>query len=259
MSDTNVKIKTYKNPDRDKGEKYKPYVPQYQVHGKDPEEYHGAVVPSGIALAKPNLTSEDNPRMKRPPMRQPYAVESASPVGRGRGPVPNVGNNMEHTWASVDGDVIDDLSGEPVDPNQEMIDNNDFVSEEALGIQTPMVWQNGPVAEDVHPAPERGKVTIEMPTPAAIRAELVEKMEADQQSNPVSPDEVLYILKDMAEGSYLLIVDGTPICSGPMEEIQDQARAMVFGEHEMCDGNPVSPDDIVILKRVKVKVGLFLE
>jgi hypothetical protein len=50
-----------------------------------------------------------------------------------------------------------------------------------------------------------------------------------------------------------------PLCSGPKEEIEDQARALVFGEHEMCDGNPVPVDDIVILKRVKVKVGLFLE
>lgn len=255
MSDTNGKVKTYKNPDRAQGEKYKPYVPQYQVHGKEPEEYHGAVVPGGIALAKP---SSDNPRAKRPGIRQPYAVESTSPIGRGRGPVPNVGNNMEHTWSNVDGDVIDDLSGVALDPNQEMIDNNDFVTDEALGIQTPMVWQNGPTADDVQAAPERGKVTIEMP-PVAVRAELAKKMDTDQRSNPVSPDEILYILKDLAEESYLLMVEGTPVCSGPMEEIQDQARAMVFGEHEICDGNPVSPDDIVILKRVKVKVGLFLE
>lgn len=252
--DTNIKVKIYKNHDREQGEKYKPYVPQYLVHGKEPEEYHGAVVPSGIALAKP---TSDNPRgSKRPGLRQSYAVESTSPIGRGRGPVPNVGNNMEHTWSGVDDDIVDDLSGESIDPNHEMIDNNDFVTDEALGVQPPMVWQNGPTAGDIRSAPEPGKVTIEMPPSTA---ELVEKMAPNQRSNPASSDEILYILRDLAEDSYLLIVDGTPICSGPMEEIQDQARAMVFGEHEICDGNPVSPDDIVILKRVKVKVGLFLE
>src|SRR5512143_3135329 len=108
MSDTNGKVKLIRNPDRNKPAPYKPYVPQYQVHGKDPQEYQGAVVPGGIKLARPSALPSDNPRSRRAPVRQPYADAGVtSPVGRGRGPVPNVGNNMEHTWSSVDGEIVD--------------------------------------------------------------------------------------------------------------------------------------------------------
>jgi hypothetical protein len=63
----------------------------------------------------------------------------------------------------------------------------------------------------------------------------------------------------LQEDDYLLLVDGTAICSGPMDEVQEQARGLVFGEHPLCDGEPIPVDDIVVIKRVKLKVGLFLE
>ena len=147
---------------------------------------------------------------------------------------------MEHTWSSVDGnDIVDDLSGE-VDPNHPMVDNNDYVTDEALGFQA------GPLASQIAKGPQ-GQVTFE----------------EEVQSHPVhsqdTAQDLVPILADLDDESFLLIVAGVPVCSGPKEEIQDQARALVFGEHEMCDGNPVPIDDIIILKRVKVKVGLFLE
>jgi len=241
MSDTNGKVKLIRNPDRNKPAPYKPYVPQYQVHGKEPQEYQGAVVPGGVKLARPSALPSDNPRARRAPVRQPYAETVTSPIGRGRGPVPNVGNNMEHTWSSVDGEIVDDLSGQEVDPNQTMIDNNDFVSDAAFG-----GYQSGPTAADIQPH-------YNVYPPQALEQEV----EAVHQ--PADPDDLLPVLTGLDDESYLLIVSGVPVCSGPKEEIEDQARALVFGEHEMCDGNPVPVDDIIILKRVKVKVGLFLE
>lgn len=237
------KVKTYKNPNRDKGTDYKPYVPQYVVEGVEPREFKSAMVSSNTKIATPQPLPLDNPRGRRPALRQPYAQTTTSPIGRGKGPVPNVGNNMEHTWPNVDGDIIDDLSGEPVDPNQSMIDNNDEVSELAFNLP----FRNGATAKDLVPQnPYSAHVTVEHEV-QAVRQPL------DDTNN------LLPIVADLDEGSYLLIVSGVPICSGPLEEIQDQARALVFGEHELCDGNPVPDDDIIILKRVKVKVGLFLE
>jgi hypothetical protein len=238
MSDTDGKVKLIKNPDRSKPASYKPYVPQYQVHGKEPQEYQGGAVVPGTKIARPTQLPSDNPRARRVPVRQPYAEPIASPIGRG--PVPNVGNNMEHTWSSVDGDLVDDLTGEEIDPNQQMIDNNDYVSETAFG------FRNGPTAADIHP-------DYQVFPPKAIEQEI--------QANhiPADPEDLLPVLADLEADAYLLIVAGVPVCSGPKEEIEDQAMALVSGEHEMCDGNPVPIDDIIILKRVKVKVGLFLE
>lgn len=239
MSDTDGKIKLIKNPDRNKPAPYKPYVPQYQVHGKDPQEYQGGAVVPG-AIARPAPLPSDNPRARRAPVRQPYAEVATSPVGRGRGPVPNVGNNMEHTWSSVDGEIVDDLSGQDIDPSQEMVDNNDFVTDSAFG------YQSGPTAADIQP-------NYQVFPPQAFEKEV--------QANhiPADPEDLLPVLTSLEEDDCLLIVSGVPVCSGPKDAIEDQARALVFGEHEMCDGNPVPVDDIIILKRVKVKVGLFLE
>jgi hypothetical protein len=236
MTDTDGKIKTYKHPDRNKTESIKSYVPQYQVNGVEPGEYHGAVVPSGTQVAR---STTDNPRLKRPALRQPYApTDNPSPIGRGKGPVPNVGNNMEHTWSSDGSDIIDDITG--LDPNHPMVDNNEFVTDEAIGFRA------GPIANELTKTPQ-GQVTFE------------EVVQARPVAQTQGTEDLIPILSELSDESYLLIVAGVPICSAPKEEIQDQARALVFGEHEMCDGNPIPVDDIIIIKRVKVKVGLFLE
>jgi hypothetical protein len=242
---SNGKVKTYKNPDRNKPEDYKPYVPQYIVEGKEPREYKSAVLSDTVIAVK--QASEDNPRTRKAAIRQPYAEAVPSPVGRGRGPIPNVGNNVEHTWSSVDGEIFDDLSGEQqLDPNHPMVDNNDFVSPAALGLQQ----EELPMLDEV-----------QNPTPKQfVQASPVPGTPKQMFSAPPSGDEDLFpIVRDLEQGAYLLIVGGVPVCSGPKEEIEDQAKAFIFGEHEMCDGNPIPDDDIVIIKRVPIKIGLFLE
>lgn len=226
---SNGKIKVYKNPNRGKPETYQSYVPQYQIEGKEPIEIGGSI----NGFVKPNPLPLDNPRAARSPIRQPYAEAVSSPVGRGRGPVPNVGNNMEHTWSTVNDEIVDDMQ---LDPNHPMVDNNDYVSAKALGLP-----------EDVMPQPKRDASFLS-------QHELSHIMKQEQ-----SQDDLFTVVQDLEEGSYLLIVSGVPVCSGPAEEIQDQARALVFGEHELCDGNPIPAEDIVVLKRAQIKVGLFLE
>lgn len=240
MSDTDGKVKLIKNPERNKPAAYKPYVPQYQVHGKEPQEYQGGAVVPGQQMTRPTPLPSDNPRARRAPVRQPYAEPAPSPIGRGRGPVPNVGNNMEHSWSGVDNEIVDDLSNPEYDPQHQMIDNNDYVTDAALG------YQSGPTASDISP-------NYQVFAPTAIEQEI------EAVHHPADPDDLLPVLVGLDNESYLLIVAGVPVCSGPKEEIEDQARALVFGEHELSDGNPVPIDDIIILKRVKVKVGLFLE
>jgi hypothetical protein len=235
MSDGKVKL--YKNPDRSKPEQRKTYTPQYQVMGVEPEEYKSAIAPAGQLPVAATPQTADNPRTRRPGIRQPYAETTASPIGRGRGPVPNVGNNMEHTWSSVDGEIVDDISMDTAHP---MIDNNEFVSAAALGLE-----------EESHE---------ELPTLDEV-AHPPQKKFVSPPATTVMPDadDVLPILHNLAEGDYLLLVDGVAVCSGPVDEIQEQARLLVFGEHEMCDGNPIPVDDIVVIKRIPIKVGLFLE
>ena len=47
--------------------------------------------------------------------------------------------------------------------------------------------------------------------------------------NSIKDEYLSTAIKNLEDDDYLLIVDGAAICSGPMEEIQEQARALVFG------------------------------
>lgn len=239
---SNGKVKVYKNPARDEKETYKPYVPQYKLRGMEPEEHKGLSSTILGIQAKVDPLPLDNPRAPRAAIRQPYAEVAPSPVGRGRGPVPNVGNNMEHTWSSVNEEIVDDLGNSSVDLDHEMIDNNDYVTPAALGLPP----EELPVLDEVaHPQQK-----IFNPKPFLSEVEL---------KQAIKDDDLFSIVEDLEEGTYLLIVNGVAICSGPLDEIQDQARALVFGEHELCDGNPIPAEDLVILKRATIRVGLFLE
>lgn len=215
----NDKVKVYKNPKRAEVVAPAKYVPQYQVLGVDPQEYKSSVVPNNtVVLQQP---SPDNPRT-RTTSHQPYAEVPHPTFPVGRGPAPNVGNNMEHTWSSVDGQIIDDISTEyPTEPDHAMIDNNEYVDPKAFNLSSSS--SSLPEYEDVN------------------------------------EDELAPILNDLDAGSYLLLVKGVPICSGPAEEIEDQVKALIFGEHELSGGVSIPEEDLIVLKKVSIKVGVFLE
>lgn len=203
---SNHKVKFFKNSKRQAEDKYEPYVPQYQILGVEPEEFKSSILPPGSLVAKTNV---GNPRLK-----SPQGIEQSS--------IPNIGNNMEQSWTSIDGEFSEDLDNLTV-PHK-MIDNNDYINEDDLD------------TSDLDEQPE---------------------VEAAQSSKEESIP--LCVLKDLKDQSYLLIVNGACFCSGNLTEIEDQARSLVFGEHPMCNGVPLSLDDILVIKKASIKVGLFVE
>jgi hypothetical protein len=236
----NGKIKVYKNPARNSvDQNNKPYVPQYQLMGVEPEEYKSPVA-SGYHIAVQKTPNSDNEiRGKRPAIRQPYAEAVPSPVGRGRGLLPNVGNNMEQTWSSVDSEIIDNISD--VDLNQPLIDNNEFVTAEALNIsENDVQYLN---EDNNQPLNEQEKYFLTK----------------NDLQNHLTNEDLPNILKELEEDNYLILVSGSVICYGSLEEVEEEATKLVFGEHQLFLGNPISADDILIIKRIKLKVGVFLE
>jgi hypothetical protein len=207
------KIKVYKNKAREVPEKFIAYVPQYQALGIEPHEYKSPNMGTETYLTVKKTTSEQKPPVM---VRQPYAEAVPSPVGRGRGPLPNIGNNVEQSWSGVDEELIDDVS---LDPNHPMIDNNEYVSNKALGLPP----------------------SLESPAkPAEHNSPLMET------------------LQDLEEDNYILFLKNSPLCSGPLEYVQEQTTALVFGEHESFKNTLFSLDDILVFKRIKLKVGVFL-
>jgi len=229
------KIKIYKSHERNMPIPHTPYVPQYQINGIDPKLHKSALIPENVK--KENKPPEVNPRKPKPSLQQPYAEPSPSPVGRGKAPLPNVGNNVEHLWSTsgMDGDIVDDVGNVVIDSNQPLIDNNDEVTPQAYLLpDSGSEWyeaQDNELASDTLPV----------------------------VNDDASEVDLVSIVRDLEEGAYLLLVSGVPICSAPHQEIEEQAKAMFFGEHEICKGKPIPDDDIVIIKRVPIKIGLFID
>jgi len=220
-------VKLYKNPYRNNAaiseNKSETYVPHYKMMGIEPEKAESEKNVFAAKLAIPEK-DEANPRLRTLSIRHEANIPNhQSNVGG----LVNVGNNMEHTWSGVDGEIFDDVSSLTLDNNHEMIDNNDFVE-----ITEPSKQDN------------IKKFLTEIDLKEALTAEFQEKL---------SP------LPLIGEDEYILIVDGVVIDIGPINKIEGQANLLVFGDHEICEGNPVPAENLLILKRVKVRVGLFLE
>lgn len=192
----------------------------YKNPERDTEEVHKQYVPQYQLRGVTPANSGGNTRAVVVKV-EPEAVNETT-ISNRRGSIPNIGNGMEHTWSGVDGNLVDDLPN--FDPNHPMIDNNEYVT-----------YQD-------HAPPTTNPVKAE-------RDSFKEKVDEDLSS----------ILSSLKNEEYILIINGVAICSGPMLEIQEQATALVFGEHQLCDGKEIPVDDIIILKKVKIKMGLFLE
>lgn len=78
--------------------------------------------------------SVNNPRERVAPQTRtiPFAEVVVEDFPIGTGPVPNVGNNIEHTWAGVDGEIVDDVGLD----DGPIIDNNDYIDLESVKIKS---------------------------------------------------------------------------------------------------------------------------
>ena len=84
------------------------------------------------------------------------------------------------------------------------------------------------------------------------------------EDKPFMTEKDLQDLKDdefsnIKDDSYILIVNGSILSIGEKNEIQEIASSLIFGEHPLCEGIAIPVEDIVVLKKVNIKVGLFLE
>lgn len=197
-----------KNPARNIPDKKQNYIPQYQVLGIEPTEYVSPPLPKNILISK---GAPENPRLPRAAVRQPYAEIAPSPLGKD--PLPNIGNNVEHTWSSVDGEIIDDISElDGLDPEAAMIDNNDFVS---------------------------GYI------------------ESSRES--VSDfSQLMDGMRNIEDHECVVFVKGIWAYSGPQNVIEEAVQAMIFGDDEICEGKPIPVEDILVLHKLPIKVGVFL-
>ena len=232
------KVKYYRDPKRAQEVPYTPYVPQYKIRGIEPMHTPPAAVPIKHQTPQQrqgslttHVVSTRQPKARPTPTVRsnvPYATvpDELLPIGV----MPNTGNNIETSWASVDSDVIDDLNDEGIqlDPNHPMIDNNN---------DDPVNYRNIPTQIS---APQQ--------------TQLIEDMDEDLEV--VEPSQNLL---DISNGEYVLVVGGTILSIGKLETVESEVRKLVFGDHDLCKTHNITQDDIIVLRRVKIKVGVFIE
>jgi hypothetical protein len=173
---------------------YKPYVPQYREMGITPTEARFGPKPNPRNLKTTATLGQDNSIVvKQSKLPDEYKITSSYP-GSDLGAIPNI--------SSVDSHIVDDVF--EVDPTYEMVDNNEFLTDEALGYK----------------------------------------------------DEV----KDFdSKRRYILLIKEDVLCTGEEDFIQNEVKKLVFGEHELFPNIEVPVEDITVFKRVKIKIGVFLE
>ena len=75
-----------------------------------------------------------------------------------------------------------------------------------------------------------------------------------------STDDSAVTLPDSPKvGDYILMVFGKLITSGSFADIELRVKNIIYGEDESFSGVEVSADDIVVLKRIAIKIGVFLD
>ena len=201
---------------------YRPYVPQYKLRGLEPDDFavgkkkfdtkQNAIIIKGNAdLTNSVPTFRGNSISNNVPFAEVLAPTEQMNL-------PNVGNNIENTWASFDNEIIDDIGLTAVNTNTTMIDNNEYIN-----IEDASPYINQPAAPDV--------ATADVAT-------------ADVE---------------LQDDEYLLAIEETIIATGPLEVIEQQVKDLVFGEHELCGGKQIPVDDLIVLKRIKIKIGVFID
>jgi len=230
------KVKQYQNTPVKTPQNNRSNIPQYKELGIQPVRQDLGGQANQNIMAIPASAGRRTREVIHTSNVQPYAQQPTSTIGRGRGSIPNVGNSIEQTWSGVDSKIIGDLSD--IDPNEPMIDNNEYVSSDPSELSQEETYVKGnnfvsQYVSNAHSNESNTQVTLK-----------------DQYLSS--------ILQQLDEEEYLLLVNGDCICSGPLEYIQEQTRSLVFGEHELCNGEPIQVDGIAILKRVAIKVGVFL-
>jgi hypothetical protein len=59
-------------------------------------------------------------------------------------------------------------------------------------------------------------------------------------------------------GDYILMINGKMTLTGSVAEVEKKVQSIIYGEDKDFSGNQVSPEDIIVLKRVSLKIGIFV-
>lgn len=83
-------------------------------------------------------------------------------------------------------------------------------------------------------------------------------------ANPIDMIKPVRALKPKVEndtpaiGDYILMVAGKTVEFGSVDKVEDRLKSIMYGEDASFSEQEVSVDDIVVLKRLPIKIGVFV-
>lgn len=146
----------------------------------------------------------------------------------------------QETVSMVDDQIVDEDGNVTESKQGHWIDNNDIVFPEA----TPFVKQN--------PAKEKRRARFDNIVVEAVK-------HTDEKQSSSHEEYEAPILGQPRVGEYILMVYGKIIDTGSLRQIEGVVQAILYGENEQFIGQSVQAEDIVVLKRVNVQVGIFVD
>jgi hypothetical protein len=131
---------------------------------------------------------------------------------------------QQEIFNSINGVDLDIDGNEVSFESGHVIDNNEFVN-----------WTR----YEVDPRAQQPKIKIADATQTVLQQTVVEE---------TTPQ----------VGDYILMVFGKLVSSGSVEKIEKLVRDIMYGDNKDFSDEEITVDDIVVLKRVEVKIGIFV-
>lgn len=93
-----------------------------------------------------------------------------------------------------------------------------------------------------------------------LREEFRQRLYGDSADRTkTTTNQIAPILGQPRVGEYILMVFGKIVDTGLIEQIEGVARSILYGENEQYLGTEVKADDIIVLKRIGINVGIFID
>lgn len=119
-----------------------------------------------------------------------------------------------------------------------------------MGIDSSFFDENGEVSvESGHIIDNNDFVSFGVPTSQSPLPKPSVNEKINEEENVDSPK----------VGDYILMVFGKLITAGSVKFIESKVKDIMYGDDPSFSGLDVSADDIVVLKRVNIKVGIFID
>lgn len=61
------------------------------------------------------------------------------------------------------------------------------------------------------------------------------------------------------DDSYVIIIKDKIFFVGNLISVEKEIRSIFYGEHHLCKDDGITIDDVVVLKKMKIKIGVFVE